>query len=206
MNDLIDYNKEIGEINIKSINKFKKIIISVVKGGVISIKTNKNEFYNDFGWSLKSRNKCYTSNYFSRDWKVEIDKEKKSIYIKGNLLLKRNFKSTISKHLIIRILSFLNIKIIPILKKLLIFKNSNSKIEFERNISINKNVIIIEDKLINIYKKYELIENIGYSERHTASANSFNILLFQKKESNKILLKKYFENNSIRILKKIYDF
>jgi len=147
-------------------------LVSCKKGGSLTLNFSGKKC-SDFGWVLKHKNKTFVSNWWGDFW--EIEKHNNFIKIKGFLTKHKENISNPFKHFCLRILSFLfGEKVIPILKELIIFKfNSRKAIPFTREIYFNKEVFKIIDT-IQADKSFNLYKSNRSSQRHVASANSFN--------------------------------
>ena len=139
---------------INNIKGYKACCITK-KGGAIYFK-NQNKFFFDYGWDIILNKNIFTTYWQSPFWSYK--KNKKQLIIDGYLFRVNNFKNTSFKHLILRVISLLNINLNQILKLILIFRPKS----------------IIQDNFFNLDKQAEFVRSCNNSKRHTASGNTFD--------------------------------
>tara|TARA_Y100000768_G_scaffold377231_1_gene350195 strand:- start:802 stop:1407 length:606 start_codon:yes stop_codon:yes gene_type:complete len=154
---------------INNIKGYKACCITK-KGGAIYFK-NQNKFFFDYGWDIILNKNIFTTYWQSPFWSYK--KNKKQLIIDGYLFRVSNFKNTSLKHLLLRVISLLNINLNQILKLILIFR-PKSKYRFKRIIFLKEKKIIIQDNFFNLDKQAELVRSCNNSKRHTASGNTFD--------------------------------
>lgn len=149
------------------------VFIGAKKGGVIRVHRKNKKPITDDGWRIYDEIKIWTTNWWSEN--IEIKKKGKSIEIQEHCKKVKYFVPTPFKHLNLRFLAlFLREKLIPILKKLMIFSKpeSNSPL-FKRYIEIQSKKLKIEDHFS--YSKPATVKPAPRQNlRHVASADSFN--------------------------------
>jgi hypothetical protein len=163
------YFEEAGII-IKSI-KNTIIYINLKKGGVCYVYKDKKLTFFNHGYRYKN-GKIAVSNCLDGNESISINYNE--ILIKQNFILKKFLKSSPLKHIILRVISFLfGKKIIPLLKKILIFSNNKYPIILYRKFIFKNDTLYIEDIIeSNVYLDKIYISS-PYSLRHVASAFRF---------------------------------
>jgi len=149
-----------------------KVLISMKKGGNFTVFSH---FLNcsDFGWVVKSKGECFTSHWWSNDWKTKITND--CCIVSGYLFSHVEIKSNPFNHFLLRISSFfMGRKLISFLKNRLIFKKKKNIINFIRIINFNNNSIVVEDKFDQHPVDCIFIRAPRSSKRHVASADSFH--------------------------------
>lgn len=153
-------------------NNNVSVLISSKKGGIVTIKKDK-EYFTNFGLVVFRDDKQFVNHWW--DDQLIIENSSSEISIKGYLAGHIDNNSSPFKHMALRLLSFtFGHHIISFLKNQLIFKNKKSKYPFERKIILTGENIVIKDKISNITQNEEVIEAPRFSKRHVASADSFH--------------------------------
>lgn len=150
------------------------VFVGTKKGGVIRIHRKDTKPLTDEGWRIYDGIKIWTTNWWSEN--VEITKNDQSIQIKERCKKVKYFVPTSFKHFNLRFLAlFLREKLIPILKKLMIFSESEANgPEFKRYIEIESEKLRIED-YFSYSKSAKVKPAPRQNTRHVASADSFNV-------------------------------
>ncbi len=180
--------KESG-IWVKHIFKEKSIFVAVKKGGIFYQCRPEQILYVDFGWrKIIGKGKIAVTHWQNEANEVSIKKasDQTIIVIKGKMKNHSWMKSSPLKHSILRILSFLlGNRLIPLLKKVMIFGKHSSDISFYRKLIISVNQVEIHDNFngLNI-KKQKLYRAPHHSLRHVASAGLFAPEELLKQNSN----------------------
>lgn len=150
-----------------------KVLISMKKGGNFTVFSESSNI-SDYGWIVHVGGKDYVSHWWSDEWTVQSNEE--CCLIAGHLFSHSVIYSSPFKHFLLRICSFIMGKrIINLLKKKLIFKKKKNIISFKRQINLNKNYILVEDKFDNHPVDCVFKRAPRSSKRHVASADCFHL-------------------------------
>jgi hypothetical protein len=165
------------------------IFISTRKGSICTIIWPDGQRTNDFGWNIISNDKMYVSHWWTKNWEVKLGPDE--FGCDGWFVPVIVHTSRTWKHIVLRLASLiLGQKIIPILKRMIIFKNTNYKYKFRRRINKRGNLIIIDDIITGINNEDKICRAARFSQRHVASANTFHfedLSLSNEKYRNEVI-------------------
>lgn len=149
-------------------------VIGASKGGVCRIFQNSKECFSDYGYRVRiGDGKIAATNWQSADYHIEYDGQK--LKVTGNMNLVKQKVATPVMLAGLRVVSaVVGNKIIGMLKRLIILVDKKTDIRFERNISIQKDRIIIDD-FVAAPKKIDLECAESFSLRHVASGKFFTL-------------------------------
>ncbi len=153
----------------------KSIFVNARKGGIINLIAKDGPLAVDFGWRSKlAENKVALTHWQDNSYHIEF-RDENSLLISGNMTKHSWMKPSPFKHIGLRLISFLMGKrLIPILKKLMIFGDKQTGIAFSREIIIEKDKIRIQDEFSGKdLSALELYRAPHYSLRHVSSAGLF---------------------------------
>ncbi|PLW97353.1 MAG: hypothetical protein C0593_08900 [Marinilabiliales bacterium] len=145
------------------------------KGGIVNVFDKKGITHTDFGWRQKTgKEKFAVTHWLDEDYKLATGDNEWSIT--GNMTAHGWMKSSPVRHMGLRVLSktFGN-RLIPFLKKLMIFGNPKTEINFNRKISFNgaDTINIVDQFSGSAFNPETLVPAPHYSLRHVASAGLF---------------------------------
>lgn len=148
-------------------------LISLHKGGVLTIRLQNGDTFSDYGWSLRLGKRHFVTHWWSNDWKLrEIDE---GWEVTGAWVPCAYIESGPVKHAILRVGAFLfGNKLIGRLKRALIFRPHQSALGFRRVIHWDEHEIRIEDEITGLPAGVEPQRAPRSSCRHVASADSFH--------------------------------
>lgn len=151
------------------------LFVNMKKGGIVNIFNKSGIDQVDYGYRVKyPKRKVAVTHWLDQNYLVtQMDKDN---YIVNGIMSKHGWmKSSPIRHISLRILSyFLGNRLIPLLKKAMIFGNPSVDIAFERNIHFGKDEISIEDDFKGKeLKGKKLYRAPHYSLRHVSSAGQF---------------------------------
>ncbi len=173
-----------------------RIMISFLKGGIITIRNN-NDYYNDFGWIIFDGNKQYVTHWWTPSNQYSFNPE--DFQISGYAVQYKENTSTPFKHFILRTVSYFSgHKIITLLKNLLIFRKSDQRFFFKRNIKIQSGKVIITDEISGLKGNEVIVKAPRFSKRHVASADSFH-------HEDIAMVKGYVINTKAQITGKLFE-
>ncbi len=148
------------------------MLLSLRKGGIFTAFLGGKRV-SDYGWHVSVGSRQFVNHWWSDQWTWKRDGN--SFIICGRLIPHRETLSTPFKHFVLRILSFfLGDRIIPALKRLLIFKNQTSPYPFERVVTVEPRRIIVRDKIGSLPSGAVVIPAPRSSKRHVSSADSYH--------------------------------
>jgi len=171
------YLKEAG-ILVRHIPGKKSIFVAGQKGGITYSFTASGLKGADFGWrSNLPKGKIGVTHWQDAGYKVEISKDDETTVVTTNGVMSAHgmMKSSPLRHTFLRVSSFLfGKKLIPILKKIMIFDNPPVNVKFCRKVFVSNDEIKIEDSFFGIDSAgLQLRRAPIYSMRHVSSAGSF---------------------------------
>jgi hypothetical protein len=152
------------------------VFVSLQKGGIFSIYNEKGIVKTDFGYRILNPDGSIAVTHWqdpAYTTKLKTGNESISLWVKGTLTNQKYLRPSPFKHMALRIASrLLGNKIIPVLKKQLIFREKKSPYDFIRQIAIDKGKITVEDEIIGLN---DTIAHKAkhYSMRHVSSAGRF---------------------------------
>lgn len=150
-----------------------EVLVSARKGAIFTVVWPSSQKASDFGWIVDSGKQIYVSHWWSLYWSVAGIKDE--VECTGPMVPHREHISIPWKHIILRIASFIaGRRIISVLKKMIIFKKSNSVLMFCRRVVCDAETVTIYDKISGIRENDKLIRAPRSSKRHVASADSFH--------------------------------
>jgi hypothetical protein len=144
------------------------------KGGVLSILFSNGSSAIDYGWSINVKGKKYTTYWYSQP--LSVEKNITNITIITGMFRVKEFISTPGKHILLRIISyFFGIRIILFLKSIMIFKKSDPKIQFKREVKVLSDQVLVLDEISvpHSVSLNDLMRATKHSARHVASADTF---------------------------------
>ncbi|MCX6993347.1 MAG: hypothetical protein NT011_09435 [Kiritimatiellaeota bacterium] len=148
------------------------ILLSLRKGGILTAVHGRQRV-SDYGWHVSVGNRQFVNHWWSDQWTWTRDGNR--FCIRGRLVPHHEILSTPLKHLVLRTLSFLlGDMIIPVLKRLLIFKHQRSPYAFERVVTIAPRRIIVCDRIDNLPAAAVVLSAPRASKRHVSSADSYH--------------------------------
>lgn len=148
-------------------------LVSTHKGAITSAIWPGQEIAHDFGWLVEKNGKLWVTHWWSMDWKTSIDTTSASC--EGYLVPHKEHISTPLKHMILRGGSFiLGRYLIRFLKHLVIFKKTNSRLRFCRQVRWHQDCLIIEDTIHGASPSDLITRAPRTSKRHVASADSYH--------------------------------
>ena len=151
------------------------LFVNMKKGGIVNLFDRNGIKEVDFGFRIKyPKDKVAVSHWLDNSYKAE-KKDDQHLVVKGKMSKHGWMKSSPSRHIGLRILSYLfGNRLIPVLKKVMIFGNPSVKIDFERQIEIHEDKINIIDafKGPGLSGK-ELYRAPHHSLRHVSSAGQY---------------------------------
>jgi hypothetical protein len=149
-----------------------KALVSLKKGGVITLFHAEGGQATDFGWGFTERNRRYVSHWWSGAWK--INQTEQGWQVSGPLVPCRELISSPIKHIALRIMSRLfGAAIIGRLKKIMIFRRHASAFQFQRDIVWTPTGVKLIDT-ITPPPTHAPQPAPRASRRHVASADSFH--------------------------------
>lgn len=148
------------------------ILLSLRKGGIFTAVQGRQRV-SDYGWHVGAGNRQFVNHWWSDQW--TWTRSGNSFVIRGRLVPHQETLSTPFKHFVLRILSFfLGDRIIPALKRLLIFKSRTSPYSFERVVNIESRRIVVRDRIDNLPPGAVVIPAPRASKRHVSSADNYH--------------------------------
>lgn len=149
------------------------LLVSTRKGAVLTAFWPDGERVSDFGWVVMSHRKIHVSHWWTPQWQVRLGPN--DLGCDGWLVPVREHISSPWKHIILRAVSFmLGARVIPLLKRVLIFRRASRAYAFRRRITKQKNRVVVEDIITGIRPGDEVRRAPRSSKRHVASADSFH--------------------------------
>lgn len=153
----------------------KYIIIGASKGGICRVFNKGKSVFSDYGYRVVlGDGRIATTNWQNLEYGVEY-KEPHKIKVRGNMNLVKQKVATPVMHAGLRAVSaVVGNKIIGMLKKMIIFVDKKTNIQFERQISIQEDSLVIEDKVYSP-ANVNLECADSFSLRHVASGKFFTL-------------------------------
>lgn len=149
------------------------LLLSLRKGGIFTALQGRRRV-SDYGWHVGVGNRQFVNHWWSDQWTWQRDGNHRFV-VRGRLVPHRETLSTPFKHWVLRILSFfLGAMIIPVLKRLLIFKHQSSPYPFERVVTIESRRIVVCDRMENLPPSAVVLPAPRSSKRHVSSADSYH--------------------------------
>jgi len=149
------------------------VLISTRKGCILTLAGMDGMLASDYGWIVRRKGYQYVSHWWTMGWETKLGVHGASCA--GNLVAHKEHASTTLKHTALRIASFIaGHRIIRLLKKTLIFKDSSSTLRFERDVSVADGIVLVRDRITGIIGTDWIMRAPRSSKRHVASADSFH--------------------------------
>lgn len=148
--------------------------VAAKKGGLIRIHCRERSPLVEFGVRVSRNGNIWTNNWHSQHWQITLDAEK--ICIEGNLQRVGFLVPNPYKHVLLRGLAFfLRAKLIPLLKRVAIFRPGNADgPHWQRTIEIGDRGIRFED-VLDPFPGAQITPSPRQNLRHVASADSFSV-------------------------------
>ena len=148
-------------------------MLSLRKGGVLTVKWPSGRMASDFGWTFATKGKRYVTHWWSDRWTAT--ERAGGWEISGDMVPCRELISSPGKHMALRVASrLLGRVLIGALKKVMIFKSHLSPYRFQRTVRVESNRCLIEDRIIGLPPDVEPEPAPRASKRHVASADSWH--------------------------------
>lgn len=151
------------------------LFINMKKGGIVNIFNRNGISEVDFGFRVKFPDgNVAVTHWLDNDYTVKST-GMKHFMVKGNMSKHGWMRSSPLRHIVLRILSFLmGYRLIPMLKKAMIFGNPHVDIAFERSVLISDTKLQINDQFKGKdLKGKKLYRAPHYSLRHVSSAGQY---------------------------------
>lgn len=152
------------------------IFISLKKGGIISIYDKQGIKQVDYGWRSRSgKAKVAVTHWQDESYTFSFNEKETKLVIYGEMTVHGWMEPTPFKHIILRVTSFIfGNRLIPILKRMMIFGTKRSGIDFNRVIDFSEGEVHILDEFRNkTGQNIVLTPAPHYSLRHVSSAGRF---------------------------------
>lgn len=155
------------------------VFVAAGKGGVTYVCGPGGPVFADYGYRLTQDRKQYAVNHWqdaSMLVQVLETSSETKVEIHGEMSLHGFFQSTPLRHMGLRVLSLaFGRKLIPWLKKLLIFRSAASPLRFQRLVEVSQHGLRIHDLLSGVdFTAWILEDAPHHSFRHVASASRFS--------------------------------
>jgi hypothetical protein len=149
-------------------------IVSLRKGGILTVFNGKGSCASDFGWIVKrSDGRLHVTHYWSDRWEATYQTD--ALVVRGALTPCSEHTSSPLNHLLLRVASLvLGNRLSPRLKSLLIFRKPESPVRFERLIRFRRDRVIVKDMLTNLGPTDDVLSAPRASKLHVASADNFH--------------------------------
>jgi hypothetical protein len=148
-------------------------LLALKKGGVFSARLGE-KYCADFGWIVRSGATQFVTHWWGGDWAWRQVADG-GWNITGHLVPHRETISTPLKHFVLRTASLLlGEKLAPWLKSVLIFKQRQSPLAFERSLRFAGRRIVVRDEIRGLRPNMEILPAPRASKRHVSSADSFH--------------------------------
>lgn len=148
-------------------------MVSLNKGGVVTLVSPRGETLTDFGWAFDWKGSRYVSHWWSDVWTVEPLAD--GWVVRGPMVPCREMISSPLKHVVLRVASrVFGARLIRLLKRRLIFRRHQSPYRFERRIHFGAAGVELEDRLTGLPPGLEPERAPRASRRHVASADSYH--------------------------------
>jgi len=199
--DFFQYYPEAG-IVVSHAEKKSSIYVNLRKGGIVNAFNTQGISKVDFGYRIKMPgNKVAVTHWQHPSYQI-IDQGNDTYLVSGRMTLHGWMVPGPFKHIVLRGISLIfGNRLIPILKKIMIFNLKESGWSFSRRISFREGKLLIEDGIYGSgLEKIEIYHAPHYSLRHVSSAGQFmteELLTISnskgKIEDNKMLFYSEFE-------------
>lgn len=145
------------------------------KGGVTYLYDINGLVDADFGWRISMGKKQGVTHWQSPQWEVAYLKEEETVLMSTGMLHAQGYAaSTPIRHMALRVLSKLfGNRLIPFLKRVLIFRAAPLPISFERELRIGMAGLALTDRFSCLPDGVEPTPATQQSLRHVASAARF---------------------------------
>lgn len=166
-------------MHIRHVSMVSSLIIAGKKGGVVYAYSVRGLTHVDFGWrERRPDGSVMVTHWQNPETTVNCDSSASStiLCIEGPVTTHTWLVPTVVKHLLLRVMSFLGgRRLIPVLKRGLIFKAPKTGLQFQRQINIDEERMTIRDTFRgkNI-ASFSPAPAPSYSLRHVASAATFS--------------------------------
>lgn len=165
------------------------ILVSTRKGSVLTAFWPGGQRASDFGWIVMSHGKTHVSHWWTPQWQVRLGPSE--LGCDGWLVPVREHTSSPWKHVILRAASFmLGARVIPLLKRVLIFRRASRAYTFRRRITKQEDRVVVEDSITGIRPGDEVRRAPRSSKRHVASADSYHpedLSLLQRTQKSEVI-------------------
>jgi len=151
------------------------IYLNLKKGGIVSIYSPSGIGATDYGWRQRiGRRKVAVTHWLHPSYITEMNGEMTGFTVSGKMSVHSWMVPGPLKHVILRMTSFLlGNRLIPLLKKVMIFNEKEAGINFVRRIKLTDDQLIINDTFTSSSGDLELYRAPHYSLRHVSSAGQF---------------------------------
>lgn len=149
-----------------------RLFLSLKKGGILTLTSNQRSL-SDYGWQVRSGTRFHVSHWWSTDWRAQSTDHHWTV--EGWMFPHREILSTPHKHAALRLGTLiLGARLIPWLKRKLIFKQGARRYGFRRSVSLQANTCLVEDEITGLQPGDEVTRAPRASKRHVSSADSFH--------------------------------
>ena len=149
------------------------LAIAAKKGGLIRLHRRGQAPLVDHGWRLHGERALWSTNFWNLD--LEIDSDDGAVEVRGRATSAKPLKATPLKHMILRGAAWLGReRLIPLLKRAMIFRSSEAGPEFTRRIEWSAEELRVIDRFpprAGVTVSPSPRQNL----RHVASAESFHV-------------------------------
>lgn len=154
----------------------KSLFFAGKKGGVVTLFGSDGLLDADFGWRLDLGNKQGVTHWQSENWEVAFLKERETVLLASGMMHAQGFAaSTPLRHMALRLVSKLfGNRLIPLLKRKLIFRASSLPVAFTRELRIGLAGLAITDTFSCLPDGIRPQPAPLSSLRHVASAARFS--------------------------------
>ena len=169
-----DHSCYFPEAGILSYNRQgRHLICALKKGGVIRLFNDGREIFRDFGYRLKRQpGTTAATNWLNHDLEVQCDGD--SYLVNGPLTEVPQQAITPWRHMALRLAAkVLGRRLIPSLKKRLIFVDRRSQARFARKVLIGPDTLEIEDQIHVGPAAGHVYPSCKFSLRHVASSKYY---------------------------------
>jgi len=149
------------------------VLISGRKGGILTAVWSDGRWVTDLGWVVVSSKRVFVSHWWSRAWQVQF--RDGALTTAGPMVSHKEHVSTVPKHMMLRLASLvLGSRLMRLLKRLMIFKKSGSRLTFKRTVHCEGGGIVVTDEISGLRAGDQLRRAPRASKRHVSSADSFH--------------------------------
>jgi hypothetical protein len=151
------------------------IYVNLRKGGIVNVFTSKGISAADFGFRIRAKGKKVAVSHFQHPSYRISQVSDNSYSVEGKMTLHGWMVPSPLKHIALRAISFtMGNRLIPLLKKIMIFNKKETEWSFKRMILLSGDKVIIEDVISGAEPgKVEISRAPHYSMRHVSSAGQF---------------------------------